>query len=270
MILPKRMLKHVIKIYFVLVSVLRNTSVILAPTYDRNTYLFHAELRHVMGKFSLMGRIISKSELPLKDLQISAYDYEPLINPNDLLGQASTDEDGYFRIEFDESKFSGFLRYLKTPGVRLIIRDKEGNEVLETKTSQTTAEIDYHIRVLDDVPDKDAVDIYSGNARRLISMLSEVGSIIGMENTINLDILKNCSPPEDIREKLQNFVDGYVERRANFNHFLVILSSLVDTYLEEIHVEDIGYDGPQVPREPRRESYQEVITWPRKEKYKWA
>jgi hypothetical protein len=222
-----------------------------------------------LGKFSLKGRIISKDELPLKDLQISAYDYEPLLNPNDLLGQASTDGDGYFRIEFDESKFSGFLSHLKTPGVHLIIKDKQGKEILETKISQTTAETDYHIRVVDDVPDKDALDIYSGNARRVISTLSEVGSIIGMENKINLDILNNSNPPEDIKQKLQNFVDGYDERRVNFNHFLVILSALVDTYLEEFHVEDIGYDGPQVPREPRRESYQQVITWPRKEKYKW-
>jgi len=154
--------------------------------------------------------------------------------------------------------------------VHLVIKDKQSNKILETKISETTTEIDYHIRVVDNVPDKDALDIYSGNARRVISTLSDVGSIIGLENRINLDILNNSSPPEDIKQKLQNFVDGYDERRANFNHFLVILSALVDTYLEEVHIEDIGYDGPQVPREPRSESYQQVITWPRKEKFKWA
>jgi len=220
--------------------------------------------------FSLNGRVISQDELPLKDLQISAYDYEPLLNPNDLLGQATTDVYGYFRIEFDKSKFSGFLSHLKTPGVHLIIKDKQSNKILETKISETTTEIDYDIRVVDNVIDKDALDIYSGNARRVISTLSDVGSIIGLENRINLDILNNSSPPEDIKEKLQNFVDGYDERSANFNHLIVILSALVDTYLEEIHVEDIGYDGPQVPRKPRRESYEQVITWPRKEKFKWA
>jgi hypothetical protein len=203
-------------------------------------------------------------------LKISAYDYEPLLNPNDLLGEANTDADGYFKIEFDESKFSGFLSHLFAPGVHLIINNKEGNEILETKISQTTTEIDYHIRVVDDIPDEDALDIYSGNAQRVINMLNEVGNIIGMENKINIDMLNNSDLPGDIREKLQNFVDGYDERRANFNHLLVILSALVDVYLEELHLEDIGYDGPQVPREPRHELYQQVITWPRKEEFKWA
>jgi hypothetical protein len=221
-------------------------------------------------RFSLTGRVISNDELPLKDLKISAYDYELLLNPNDLLGEANTDAEGYFKIEFDESKFSGFLSHVFAPGVHLTINDKQGNEILETKNSQTATEIDYHIRVVDDIPDKDALDIYSGNSQRVINTLNEVGNVIGMENQINLDILSNNNLPGDIREKLQNFVAGYDERRSNFNHLLVILSALVDIYLEELHLEDIGYDGPQVPREPRHELYKEVITWPRKEKFKWA
>jgi hypothetical protein len=222
--------------------------------------------------FTVKGRIISKDELPLKDLRVYAYDYEPLLNPNDLLGEATTDVDGYFRIYFDESKFSGFLRHLLgTPGVHLIVKDNQGNEVLETKITQhTTKEMEYHIRVVDDVPDKNVIDIYSGNARRVISMLGEVGSIIGMENKINQNILSNSNPPQEVKEKLQDFVNGYDDRRNNFNHLVVILSALVDSFLEEIHLEDIGYDGPQVPREPRRESYEEVIIWPRKEEFKWA
>ncbi len=223
-----------------------------------------------MGKFSLQGRVISKDELPLKDLTVSAYDYEPLLNPKDLLGQANTDADGYFKIEFDESKFSGFLSHVFAPGVHLTVNDKQGNEILETKNSQTSTEIDYHIRVVDDIPDRDALDIYSGNAQRVINTLNEVGNIIGTENQINLAMITNGNLPEGIREKLQNFVSGYDERRANFNHLLVILSALIDIFLEELHLEDIGYDGPQLPGEPRRESYKEVITWPRKEKFKWA
>jgi len=58
--------------------------------------------------------------------------------------------DWYFRIEFDESKFGGFSSHLKTPGVQLVIE--------ETKISETTTEI----VVVDNVPDKDPLDIYSG------------------------------------------------------------------------------------------------------------
>lgn len=120
-----------------------------------------------------------------------------------------------------------------------------------------------------DVPDKEALDIYSGNTQRFIERLIEVGSEIEMEHEINL-IINNSSPPQDIKKKLQKFVDGYDESRANLDHFLVIMSALVDTRLEQLHLEDIGYDGPQVPRMPRHEAYQQVITWPRKEKFNWA
>jgi hypothetical protein len=210
---------------------------------------------------SVSGRVISEDELPRKDLQISAYDKEL------SLTQTSTNWNGYFRIPLSS--------HLKTPGVRLIIKDEEGKKILkiaQPKTSQTTAEIDYHIRVVCecDVPDKDVLDIYSGNAQRFIERLIEVGSEIEIEHKINLNILNNTSPPQDIKKTLQKFVDGYDESRANFSHFLVIMSALVDTRLEQLHLEDIGYDGPQVPRMPRRESYQQVITWPRKEKFKWA
>lgn len=225
-----------------------------------------------MTTFILSGRIISKDELPLKDLRITAYDYEPLLNPNDLLGEVTTDAEGYFRIAFDESKFSGFLRHLLgTPGMRLVVNDRQGNEILETKITHITKETEYHIRVVDDAPDKNAIDIYSGNARRMISMLSEVGSMLGMENKINVDVLNNTKLPEDTKQKLQGFVNTYDERRNNFSQFVAILSDhLADTFLEKLHIDNIGYDGPQVPREPRRESYKEVVTWPRKEKFKWA
>ena len=35
--------------------------------------------------------------------------------------------------------------------------------------------------------------------RRMITMLNEVGNVIGIENRINLDILNNGDPPEEIR-----------------------------------------------------------------------
>ena len=225
-----------------------------------------------MGTFTLKGKIISKDQLPLKDLKIEAYDDDPLLNPHDLLGETITDSHGLYRIDFDESKFKEFFEVLEgTPDVYIVLKNNQGNKILTTKVMQTKKEIEYHIRVVDNnIPNPNAIDIYSGNARRMISMLNEVGSIIGIENRIDLDILNKGDPPEEVREKLQNFINGYEERKNNFNHFSVIMSTLVDSFFEELHIGDIGYDGPQVPRQPRREAYNQVITWPRQEEFKWA
>jgi hypothetical protein len=224
-----------------------------------------------LGTFTLKGKIISKDQLPLKDLKIEAYDDDPLLNPDDFLGEATTDSHGFYMIDFDESKFKEFFELLEgTPYVYLVVKDNQGNKILTTKVMQTKREIEYHIRIVDNVPNPNAIDIYSSNARRMISMLNEVGIIIGRENRINLDILNNGNPPEEVREKLQNFINGYEERKNNFNHFSVILSSLVDSFFEELHIGDIGYDGAQVPRQPRREQYDQVLIWPRQKEFKWA
>lgn len=228
----------------------------------------------VLDTFSLKGKIISKDNVPINNLRILAYDDDPVLNPDDFLGESITDSNGFFRIEFDSSKFSGFLEALdETPDVYILLKDTEGNDVLnkaKTTKSRTKKDIEYHIRIIDSIPDLSSRDIYAGNIRRMISMLSEVGNVIGLENTINLDLLRNGNLPSNVRDRLQNFVNGFEERNSNFDHFMVIISAVINSFFEELRIGTIGYDGPQVPRLPRRESYDQVIIWPRKEEFKWA
>jgi hypothetical protein len=227
----------------------------------------------ILGTFSLKGKIISKDNAPVDNLRVFAYDDDPLLNPDDLLGESITNLDGLFRIDFDQSKFTGLLEPLdQTPDIYILIKDAKGNEVLNKKrrVSQTKKEIEYHIKIVNHVPDLASRDIYAGNTRRMISMISEVGNLIGIENTINLDLLRNGDLPRDIRDRLQNLVNGFDERNNNFDHFMVIVSAIINSMLEEWRIGKIDYDGPQVPRQPRRDPYDQVIIWPRKEDFKWV
>ena len=205
-------------------------------------------------------------------MNIQAFDQDS-IDPDDLLGQSTTDSNGIFKIDFDKSKFSKAWELLEgTPDVYLAINDSHRNQLLKTKVMQTQKEIDYHIKDNGehDTPDPNAKDIYAGNARRLITMLRDVGNILSKENQINLNMLQNASMPEDIKKDIQNFVNDNEVRSNNFKQIIAVLASLSDTVLEELHIDDIGYDGPQVPRYPRREQYNKVIIWPRNEVFKWA
>jgi hypothetical protein len=223
-----------------------------------------------LGTFTLKGKVISKDQLPLENLNVEAYDDDLLLKPDDFLGDATTDSNGIYRIDFDESKFRGTFEFLEgTPDVYLLIKDNQGNKILKTKVMQTKKEIEYHIRIADNTPNPNAIDIYSGNAQRLIRMLRDVGDMIGLEYRINLNILNNGNSPQDVKENLQNFVNGYQERKNNLDLFSVVVSSLVDSFSEELRIGNIGYDGPQVPRMPRREKYDQVIIWPRQEEFKW-
>jgi Transthyretin-like family len=226
----------------------------------------------ILDSFSLYGKIISKDNAILQGMKIQAYDQDS-VDPDDLLGQSTTDSNGIFRIDFDKSKFSKFWELLEgTPDVYLLIKDSQGNQVLQTRVMQTQKEIEYHIKTAGDgdIRDPDAKDIYAGNARRLIGMLRDVGNIMSKENQINLSMLQNGNLSEDIKKDIQKFVNDNEDRSDNFRQVMAVLASLSDTILEELHIENIGYDGPQVPRYPRREHYNKVIIWPRNEVFKWA
>lgn len=227
----------------------------------------------MLDSFSLYGKIISKDNSQSKALEVQAYDNDPEPDSDDSLGTSMTDSNGMFRIGFDKSKFSyAWELFEGAPDVYLKIKDSDRNQLLQTGVMQTQKEIEYHIKSNGeyDIPDPNALDIYAGNSRRIISMLSDVGSILNKESQINLSMLQNTSLPQDIKTDLQNFVKENDDRSNNFRQILAVLASLSDTILEELHIDDIGYDGPQVPRYPRREQYAKVITWPRNEAFKWA
>ncbi len=224
-----------------------------------------------MEIFDLKGKIISKQQIPLDNLEVDAYDADPIFEPSDLLGKSATDSNGIFSIQFDKSKFDNIWEALDgTPDVFLLIKDQESKPLIKTREAKTKKEIQYQIRQAPSTPDPKAPDLYSGNARRMLNMLAEVGELIGIEYRINLDLLNKGELSEDIRKDIMEFINGHVDRRYNFDQIIVVLHSLVNSFAEEIRVGSIGYDGPQVPRLPRRVAYDQVITWPRQEAFKWV
>ena len=224
-----------------------------------------------MEKFSVHGKVRTNDNKLAEGYFVHAYDSDYPLNPDDFLGEKSVDSNGFFRIDFDRSMFAPIYEFAEgSPDVYLRIKEEEGKkEVLTTKETKTNKEIEYQIRIIEHTPDPNAPDIYAGNARRLLNMLNEVGDLIGLERRINLGRLNNQEIAREIRKNLEDFARLDDERRRNFEHVIVILNSFFDSYLEELKIGTIGYDGPQVPRYPRRKEYNQEIIWPRQEKFKW-
>jgi hypothetical protein len=223
-----------------------------------------------MDNYSVHGKVRTNDNKPAQGYSVHAYDKDT-INADDFLDEDSIDSNAFFRIDFDRSKFAPIYEFAEgSPDVYLKIKEEEGKkEVLTTKETKTNKEIEYQIRIAEHTPDPSAPDIYAGNARRLLNMLNEVGDLIGLERRINLGRLNNQDIAREIRKNLEDFARLDDERRRNFEHVLVILSSFFDSYLEELKIGTIGYDGPQVPRHPRRKEYNQEIIWPRQETFKW-
>lgn len=223
-----------------------------------------------MVEFSIYGKVRTNNNKPAQGHSVHAYDSD-VINADDFLGQKPVDANGFFRIDFDKSKFAPFYEFLeKSPDIFLrITKEQENKEILKTRETKTDKEIEYQIKIADHIPDPDAPDIYAGNLQRLLGMLNEVREIIGIERQINLDRLNSQDISREIRKNLEDFAKMDDERRNNFEHVLVILGSFFDSYIEELNIGTIEYDGPQVPRHPRREKYNQEIIWPRQEAFKW-
>ena len=223
------------------------------------------------SEFVLKGRVIDPRNTPMPGVRVLAFDDDPWINPDDFLGEAATNGNGRFEIEFDRSKFAPVWEFLEgSPDVYLVLRDQKRREILRTRVQQTKKEIEYHVKIAPHFPEPDAKDIYAANPRRLLNMLGEVGNIVGLENTLNLDVLANGDLPTEVRGRLEGLAEGFDDRISNFNHLMAALNGLINATLEERRLGTIGYDGPQVPRLPRREAYFQVIIWPRQESFRWG
>jgi hypothetical protein len=208
---------------------------------------------------------------PLSGAKVLAYDHDPLFLRDDLLGEALTDSDGSFRIEFDESKFAGVLAFLEgSPDVYLSVRDARDNVLLKTQVCKTLREIKYHVKISGEAADRAAVDVYAGNTRRMLAYLRDAGATMGLEQRVNLDMLRNPNLATDAQARLRASTAGFSDAQANFNHLMALLDGVVNRDLEERHLGTIGYDGPQVPPRPRREAHADAIEWPRSEAFRWG
>lgn len=221
--------------------------------------------------YSVHGKVIDRRRNPFEAAGVQAYDRDLLVSPDDFLGEARTDADGSFRIEFDTSKFAGFLSFLEgSPDVYLVLSDASRQEILRTPVCRTRHEIEYHIKVTSEVPNPDAPDPYMKNTRRMLGYLRDVGVTMGVEHRWNLDSLANPNLAPDVQQRLQSSVDSFDDNLANFHHLLALLDGAASRDLEELHLGTIGYDGPQVPSHPRRDAHSDSIEWPRSEAFRWG
>jgi hypothetical protein len=103
----------------------------------------------------------------------------------------------------------------------------------------------------------------------MINILNNLVNIIDFEYNSNKDALNRIDISDKSKENSQHFIDNYDQIIDNFNSILVISKGLINNYMKEMNLSIIQYDAPQVPRFPQKKNYNQVIIWPRREKFKW-
>ena len=186
-----------------------------------------------MTDYRITGRIRDERNHPAKDYVVQAFDKDLgiYLHPDDRLGKANTADDGSFEITFNEATFKDWFE--SEPNVYLQVRDEDGRIVVGTQSSKNaTGRIDFQIKFGKPQTNPLEPDIYANSLERMRAGLQSVGDAVDLSR-------------DDVRSV-----------------FELIAGALASwtTYRDEL-VRVCGYDGIQVPEQPRRADHRHVTRW---------
>lgn len=197
--------------------------------------------------FSVQGKIISQTITSFDALKIQVMDDDQQWfedRNDDLLGSGWVNNDGSFEISFDDSSFKDSWVEME-PRIYLIIRNKDGQIIHRTTQykiqiedkRETTIKIPITVTI-DSLKKKPElitdVDPYANNNNRILSAFSSLNDVYTINNS--------------------DFVRNFTLLNNSINAWLV--------YAQEFSWKRIGYDGPQVPRYPRKQpDHKHTLSW---------
>jgi hypothetical protein len=153
------------------------------------------------------------------------------LHPDDRLGKANTAADGSFEITFDEAAFKDWFE--SEPNVYLQARNGDGRIVIGTQSSKnTTGRIDFQIKLGKPPTNPLEPDIYANSLERMRAGLQNVGDAVDLSR-------------DDVRSVFELMAGALASWTA---------------YRDEL-VRVCGYDGIQVPEQPRRVDHRHVTRW---------
>lgn len=184
--------------------------------------------------YIITGRIRDERNLAVEGYTVQAFDKDPrILKPDDRLGSAITDKEGTFKIVFSEEVFKGWLE--GGPEIYLVIRDKKGEILITTEGKENvTRRVDFQIKLDTTSLNPDEPDLYANNLERMIASLKNMGDAADLSR----------SDVKIIFELLSRTLVSWTIYRDDL-------------------VRLFGYDGIQVPEQPRKEKHDHVTRWDR-------
>jgi len=147
------------------------------------------------------------------------------------LGSANTDQDGAFKFAFKDEVFKDWLE--GGPDIYIVIRDKNGSILITTEAKENlTKRVDFQIKLGRPSLDPHEPDLYANNLERTIASLKSMGDAPDLSKS-------------DVK-----------------NIFELLSRTLVSwTIYRDDLVRLFGYDGIQVPKQPRKEKHDHITRW---------
>ncbi len=200
-----------------------------------------------MSTYTIKGIIKDHQNKPLQNLMIQAMTsdqkwYEDHID--DFIDNKWINKDGTFEISFDKERFNDGGIFERNPDLYLIVRNSLGQKIYQTEIrrgvdSSDTKNLYFDITLestekqITQIPS----DPYSHNNQRVVVSFQRLG---------------------DTSEFQLNDISRILR-------LLITSVNAWSLYTTEHMWNAIGYDGPQVPKYPWRESHSHKLSWENKE-----
>jgi len=183
--------------------------------------------------YRITGRIRERDGRTGEGYVVQAFAKDPRIlgHPDDRLGKSELDASGSFSMTFGEDAFKDWFD--NEPSVYIVVRDEDGVVSLQTSAKKNmTTRMDFQIEMGQVGASPNEPDIYTGNLDRMTAALKSVGDTVDIskDNVLEVSTL------------LLGVLTGWTAYRDQLDA-------------------DLGYDGIQVPEQPRKEAHTHVTRW---------
>lgn len=185
------------------------------------------------GYYTITGRIRDENNQAVEGYTVQAFDKVPgiYLHPDNRLGKALTSSDGTFNITFTHDTFKDWLK--GTPEIYLLIRDRQGRILIATESKKNiTGKVDFQIKLGRPLLNPLESDLYAKNFERMIAALRNIGDAADLSK----------SDVKMIFELLLRTQSSWIVYRDQLARLQ-------------------GYDGIQVPKQPRKEEHYHITRW---------
>jgi hypothetical protein len=183
--------------------------------------------------YRITGRLRDEGNATQQGYVVQAFDKDRgiYLHPDDRLGKAKTHEDGSFQIDFTDADFKDWFE--SEPNIYLQVRDETGKVAVTTASNKNaTGRVDFQIKLGNPQVNLLEPDIYAHNLERMTASLRDVGDAIDLSR-------------DDVR---------------NIFELLLGVLGAWTTYRDNL-VRLCGYDGIQVPEQPRKQEHHHITRW---------
>jgi hypothetical protein len=218
-----------------------------------------------MEEYSIVGRVIGHDHAPVADLVVEVRRPTELRRTEEVVGETRTGPDGRFELVLDRRKAGGMLARLgESVPIRIVLRDAQRREIMITRPIPIDWQLEYRFFLGGGKKEPGTPDPYSASMHRMIAGTRAAGMGDRMRN--------GASEPKSrtgwMKENL--FAEPSEESGSSVNMLFAVTDGGVAGSVDAPRLRLVEYDGPQVPRQSWDAPDDQVVIWPRRERFRWG